>query len=222
MNIPVLYSYYRSSASYRVRIALNLKKIDYEIRTINLIGNSGTHAPQDYLQINPQGLVPLLIHENNHIAQSMAIIEYLDDVWKDYRLLPDNINTRATARQLAQIICCDIHPLNNLRVLDYLKSPLNIEQNAINDWYCHWIMDGLHAFEKTIEKHNNNYDFCLSDEPGIADLFLVPQLYNARRFGCDTSSFRNLTRIENHCLELPAFVNASPENQPDNPKTGLN
>lgn len=209
----ILYSYFRSSAAYRVRIALNLKNVDYQIRTVHLLKNGGEQFKADYLALNPQGRVPALVLQNTVLTQSMAIVEYLEEVNPAPPLLPTDATARAYVRALAQIIACDIHPLNNLRVLNYLKETLNYERKDV--WYKHWIEDGFAAFEQLLHKRENRGRFCFGDKPGMADVFLIPQVYNALRFDCDMSRFPLISAIYQQCMHEAAFIKAAPENQPD-------
>ena len=209
----ILYSYFRSSAAYRVRIALNLKKIDYEIRPVHLLKNGGEQFNADYLALNPQGRVPVLMVENTVLTQSSAIIEYLEEAYPNPPLLPDNAIERAYVRALAQIIACDIHPPNNLRVLDYLKGSVKDEfQQA---WRSHWIQEGFAAIEQLLQKNDYWGSFCFGDTPGMADAFLIPQVYNALRFECEMENFPLISGIYQNCMQEIAFSNAAPENQPD-------
>lgn len=216
----ILYSYWRSSASYRVRIALNLKGLDYDIHPVNLLGNE--HRSEWYLKINPQGLVPTLVDADFDadavIGQSLAIIDYLDEAYPWAKLLPDghagSWASRAHIRQLAHIIACDVHPLQNPRVLREMKG----RGYSWNDdsWRCHWIADGFAAYEKLAKRYSGNFSF--GNKPTLADCCLIPQVYNALRFGCDLSPYPNIRLIYDHCMQLEAFQKAAPENQPDAPK----
>lgn len=209
----ILYSYFRSSAAYRVRIALNLKNINYEIRPVHLLKNGGEQFKADYLALNPQGRVPVLVVQNRVLTQSSAIIEYLEEVYPDPPLLPANVMERAYVRSLAQIIACDIHPLNNLRVLNYLKASLKYEfQQA---WRSHWIQEGFTAVEQLLQTSDDRGRYCFGDKPGLADVFLIPQVYNALRFDCEMKSFPLIGAIYQNCMREVAFSNAAPENQPD-------
>lgn len=208
-----LYTYYRSSASYRVRIAMSLKGLKYESKFIHLPGKE--HKSDQFLALNPQGLVPVLELDGQLIHQSLAIIEYLDAMYPKPALLPDNELEKAKVRAVAQIMACDIHPLNNLRVLQYLKNELNHEQEQVDEWYRHWVIEGFKALENIIVANNSNGHYCFGDTPGLADICLVPQMYNARRFNTDLSAFPNLMRIDKFLCSLPAFQQASPENQAD-------
>ncbi len=206
----VLYSYWRSSAAYRLRIALNLKALDYETVSVSLI--DGEHQQPDYLAINPQGLVPFLIDGDVSIGQSMAILEYLDERYTQVPLLPANAQARALARQIANIISCDIHPLCNLRVLKYLQQPLSASDSEKQQWYAHWVSSGFVAIEALLESHKA-YDFCVGDTPSFADICLVPQVYNAHRFNISLDRFPRISAIAQHCNEWPAFANAAPDSQ---------
>lgn len=216
MSGLTLYTYWRSSAAYRVRIALNLKQLSYESQYINLLPPNNENQQADYLQLNPQGLVPTLVHKQHSITQSLAIIEYLEENYPNHPLLPETAEERAFCRSLALIVACEIHPLNNLQVLDYLNERFKISAAAKNKWYQHWVEQGLKAMESHLEKTPGK-DFCLSNHPSLADVFLIPQMYNAKRFGCNLSPYPRLRRIEENCLDLSAFKKARPENQADNP-----
>lgn len=210
----VLYSYFRSSASFRVRIALNLKGIDYQIRAVHLVKDGGQQYQPDYLALNPQGLVPVLADGDIVLSQSSAIIEYLEEKFPDPPLLPSAMIDRAYVRSLAQVVACDIHPLNNLRVLKYLKKNLYLD-DADKSWYFHWMRGGFTALEQHLITHANNDQFCFGDTAGFADAFLIPQVYNALRFGFDLQAFPIISNIYHHCMQQSAFINAAPENQPD-------
>lgn len=210
----VLYSYFRSSAAYRVRIALNLKDVEYQIRPVHLIEDGGEHRQEDYCRLNPQGLVPTLVIGTTVLAQSSAIIEYLEEVYPNPALLPDSAEDRAYIRQLAQIIACDIHPLNNLRVLNFLKSTME-DYSDTKIWYRYWVHEGLQAFESLLEKHRSSGRFCFGDKVGMADVFLIPQIYNAKRFQCELAMFPLIQSIYENCRNIEAFSNAAPENQLD-------
>jgi maleylacetoacetate isomerase len=209
----ILYSYFRSSAAYRVRIALNLKNIDYEIHPVHLLKNGGQQFNTDYLALNPQGRVPVLVVEDKVLTQSSAIIEYLEEVYPSPPLLPADAVERAYVRSIAQIVACDIHPLNNLRVLGYLKGKLKIDFEQA--WRSHWIQEGLAALEQLLHTHNCSGRFCFGDKPGLADAFLIPQVYNALRLGCEMTNFPLISGIYQNCMQETAFSKAAPENQPD-------
>jgi maleylpyruvate isomerase len=208
-----LHSYFRSSAAYRCRIALNLKGLAHATSFVHLIKDGGQqHAPA-YRALNPQALVPTLEHDGRVVTQSLAVIEYLDEIHPEPPLLPGDAGQRASIRAFALAIACDIHPLNNLRVLNYLKGPLQQGQGAVDAWYRHWVETGLAACQALLPAALGR--FCFGERPTLADACLVPQLYNARRFNCDLSVVPRLLAIDEACLALPAFANAAPEVQPD-------
>lgn len=204
-----LYDYFRSSACYRVRIAANLKELEYELVPIHLLNNGGDQFSHSYREINPQSLVPSLKDDEYILTQSIAIIEYLDEIYPSKPLLPKNPYERAIIRAFALSIAADIHPLNNLRVLTYLKNEFNISETDKNKWYQHWLQLGLSALELQLTTRNK-HEFCFGDEPSLADVCLVPQLFNAKRFDCDLSQFPNLMRVDKSCLALKAFADAAP------------
>ena len=212
-----LYSYWRSSAAYRVRIGLNLKGLEYDTVPVHLVRDGGEQHSAAFRETNPQGLVPVLQHGNRTLRQSMAILEYLDETWPDNALLPATARDRARARGLAQMVTCDIHPLNNLRVLQHLERELGVPQEQRDAWVKHWITTGFDAVEASLAEHLSTGTFCEGDSPGLADCCLIPQVYNARRFGVDMAAYPTVARIEAACLELPAFDAARPERQPDAP-----
>lgn len=212
-----LYGYWRSSAAYRVRIALNLKGLDYEQVPVHLIRDGGEQHAPDYALTHPQKLVPVLQHGERKVRQSLAIMEYLEELWPDPPLLPLAARDRARVRALALLIACDIHPLNNLRVLQYLEREWNAPQPERDEWVRHWIAEGFRAFEAMLVEDLSRGAFCEGESPGIADCCLIPQVYNARRFGVDLEPFPTIRRIEAECLALPAFDAARPERQPDAP-----
>lgn len=218
----VLYSYWRSSAAFRVRIALNLKGLPYELRCVNLVkGDGEQHAPA-YLEINPQGLLPVLLDGDRVIRQSLAIVEYLDEAYEgEAKLLPVTARARARVRALAQLIACDIHPLGNQRVLKYLDREFNTPEVERERWVRHWISSGLAAFEQLLADSPSTGVFCEADSPGLADLCLVPQIYNAHRWGVDLSRWPHLRRVHAACMERVAFRHAAPEAQPDAPQPAL-
>ncbi|WP_136066362.1 maleylacetoacetate isomerase [Modicisalibacter radicis] len=209
-----LYGYFRSSAAYRVRIALNLKGLDYALVAVNLV--DGEQHGGDNLARNPQGLVPTLETDNGTLlAQSLAICEYLDEHHPEPPLLPADTEARARVRALAQAIACEIHPLNNLRVLEYLTGELGLDETAKHGWYRHWISEGFEALEALLADSPATGAFCHGDTPTLADACLVPQVFNARRFECDLSAYPTLRRIAAHCDTLDAFQRAAPAAQPD-------
>ncbi len=214
-----LYTYFRSSCAYRVRIALNLKSLAYEPRLVHLLRGGGEQQGGDYLRLNPQGLIPTLVDGDIVLTQSLAIVEYLEEKYPSPPLLPARPEHRAYVRALAQIIACDIQPINNRRVLNYLRERLDHDDEAIRNWCRHWIGLGLEAFESWLQKQRQPSPFCFGDAPTLADVCLVPQIYNARRVGCDLSGFPILTRVAAHCLDLEPFQRAAPEQQPDSAGT---
>ena len=203
----VLYDYFRSSACYRVRIALNLKGLAYDSMPVSLLDNA-QRAPE-YLSKNPQGLVPALLDGEQLLTQSLAICEYLEETYPQPALLPNDAIGRARVRALALSIACDIHPLNNLRVLRRLEAQFAADQAGKDAWYQHWIQSGFEAFEQQIQSTHGHY--CFGDTVTLADLALVPQVYNARRFNCDLSAYPTMLAIEQRCLALDAFARARPE-----------
>jgi len=211
-----LYTYWRSSAAYRVRIALHLKGLAFESVPVHLVQGGGEqHAPA-YVARNPQHLVPTLEHGDDVLTQSLAIIEYLDEVFPETPLLPNDAVSRQRARALAQLVACDIHPLGNLRVLQYLERDLGLPGEARARWITRWVQDGLAAYEAMLARSGAG-DFSVGDAPTIADCALVPQLYNARRFSIDLTPYPHILRIDATCAALPAFVAAAPERQADAP-----
>jgi maleylacetoacetate isomerase len=210
-----LFSYWRSSAAYRVRIGLNLKGLPHQITPVHLVREGGEQHSAAYAALNPQELVPTLRHGDRVLQQSMAILEYLDEVFPPTPLLPGDVEGRARVRALAQLVACDIHPLNNLRVMQYLERTLQANAGARTQWTLHWMAEGLAAMETLLAGHAATGTFCHGDRPGLADACLVPQLYNAHRFGLDLAPYPTLQRIEAACLALPAFDAARPENQID-------
>lgn len=208
-----LYGFFRSSAAFRVRIALNLKGLAYEDAFIHL--RRGDQRADGYLSVNPQGLVPALQIDGDTLTQSMAIVEYLDETHPDPPFLPADPLRRARVRALAAIVTCDIHPINNLRVLRYLSRPLGHDQAAIETWYNHWIASGFAALERLLANDARTGEFCDGDRPGLADIALVPQVVNAERYRLDLSSYPCISRIHATCMKLDAFAAAHPQNQPD-------
>ena len=210
-----LYDYFRSSAAYRVRIALNLKDVKLADRTFVHL-RMGSQRAQDYLALNPQGLVPALeLDDGRVLTQSLAIIEYLDETHPSPPLLPKDAAGRARVRAIALGIACEIHPLNNLRVLNYLTGTLGATDVQRNGWYKYWVDVGFEALERQLERDDDTGTFCHGESPTLADVCLVPQLANARRFKVDVSPYPTLTRIEAACNGLPAFAQAAPSQQPD-------
>lgn len=212
----IIYEYFRSSAAFRLRIALNLKGLTPERRYIHLA--NGEQRKGEYKAINPQALVPYLVDGDFTLGQSLAIIEYLDEVHPEPALLPKEVTQRAWVRSVAQMIACDIHPLNNLRVLNYLSDELKVSDEQKNRWYCHWILEGFAALEKVLEGRKDQSTFCLGETPTLADICLIPQVANANRFKCALDAFPKIVDIYQHAMKLSAFNDAQPSKQPDFPK----
>jgi len=208
-----LYTYFRSSAAFRVRIALNLKGLAYETAFIHLA--KGEHRAPAYGAINPQSLLPTLEDGGRLLTQSLAIIEYLEETHPQPPLLPKDPLARARVRSLAMLIACEIHPVNNLRVLTHLKRALGQSEEQVNAWYRHWIADGLAKFEADLARGKDGGRFCHGDQPGMADCCLVPQIFNAQRYQCDTAPFPATMRTFAECMKLEAFDRAQPSKQPD-------
>jgi len=207
-----LYTYYRSSAAFRVRIALNLKGLAYEPRFVHLA--KGEHRKPEYAALNPQGLVPALAEDDGSLlTQSLAIIEYLEEKYPHPPLLPQDARGRARVRSLALLIACEIHPLNNLRTLTHLRKALGQNEDQVTTWYRHWIADGLAKLESDLGTGAGR--FCHGDSPTIADCCLVPQIFNAKRFNCDLAAYPATMRIFAECMQLDAFQRAQPSSQPD-------
>ena len=208
-----LYTYFRSSAAFRVRIALNLKGLAYEPAFVHL--PRGEHRKPGYGALNPQALVPALEDAGRLLTQSLAIIEYLDETQPNPPLLPADPHGRARVRSLAMLIACEIHPLNNLRTLQHLKRALGQNDEQVNAWYRHWIADGLARFEADLAAAKSPGKFCHGNAPTLADCCLVPQVFNAKRYQCDTAPYPNLMRVFDECMTLEAFDRAQPAKQPD-------
>lgn len=210
-----LYSYWRSTAAYRVRIALNLKGATYETRPVHLLRDGGEQHGTAYRALNPQKLIPCLLDCGRAITQSMAIIEYLEETLPTPPLLPVGAVDRARVRALAMAVGCDIHPLGNLRVLQYLEAEWGTNETARAEWSRHWIMVGFNALEAMLSGDPATGRYCHGDTPGLADAFLVPQMYNALRWKVPLDDYPVISRIHAACNELPAFREAAPEAQPD-------
>ncbi|MEQ9725993.1 maleylacetoacetate isomerase [Pseudomonas sp. WHRI 8822A] len=211
-----LYGYWRSSAAYRVRIALNLKGLAYRQVPVHLVRDGGEQNGEAYQALNPQGLVPLLVDEENGgapIAQSLAIIEYLEEIFPVPAILPADPVERAQVRALALHLACDVHPLNNLRVLQYLGRELGVDDAAKNAWYRHWVAAGLAAVEQGVAAYGDT--FSLGTRPGYLEACLIPQVYNARRFDCDLDAYPRILALTARCEALEAFRHAAPDAQPD-------
>jgi maleylacetoacetate isomerase len=214
-NDFALYGYFRSSAAFRARIALNLKGIVPELRFVHLLKDGGQQHTEEYRTLNPQQLIPALVHDGHTITQSLAIIEYLDEIVPEPALLPRDAYGRARARSIAYQIACDIHPVNNLRVNQHLKAAFGADTAAQTAWQRHWISLGFTALETMLARDAETGKFCHGDNPTIADICLVPQMANARRVQLDFSLYPTLVRIEAQALSLAAFDAALPANQPD-------
>ena len=209
------HGYFRSSAAYRCRIAFNLKRLEYDFVPVHLRRGGGEQKSDRYRALNPQALVPTLKNGDLLLTQSLAIIEWLDETFPEPPLLPADKDARAKVRAFAQVIACDIHPLQNLRVLDYLKGELGQDQAAADRWCCRWISDGLSACERLLEREGAAGRFCFGDAPGLAEVCLVPQMFSAERFAVDLTDMPRLREIHAACEALPAFADAHPTRQPD-------
>lgn len=210
-----IFGYYRSTASYRVRIALNLKRLAPESVPVHLTRNGGEQFSASFRELNPQSLVPFLETPDGAFGQSLAIIEYLEERYPQFPLLPTLPGERAFVRQIAGMVACDMHPLNNLRVLQYLTKTAGFSEQAKQEWIVHWNSLGLEALEKTVQNSGFSARFCLGDAPTLADCCLIPQLFNARRFAVDLQPYPRLLEIEHEALQLDAFIRAAPGAQPD-------
>jgi maleylacetoacetate isomerase len=210
-----LYTYFRSSAAYRVRIAVNLKEVPCEFVSVDIRAGTNEHRRPEFLSINPQGLVPALATDEGTVGQSLAIVEYLDEVYPNPPLLPRSPVERARVRAMALAVSCDMHPLNNLRVLSYLRSPLEHDEATVNAWYRHWIAAGFNGLEQEARRATGDGRHMFGSSVTLADVYIVPQMYNARRFKCDLEPYPTLRGICTHLETLPAFAKAAPEAQPD-------
>ena len=208
-----LYGYFRSSASYRVRIALSLKDVDYTLQPVHLRRNEQRAAL--FLERNPQGLVPALEDDGSVLTQSLAIIEYLEERIPEPPFLPPAPADRAWVRAMAQIVACDIHPINNLRILQYLENDLGLDDDARTAWAARWIDEGFSAMEAMLKDDSRTGAHCFGNQPTLADICLVPQVVNSRRFGVELARYPTLARIYENCMRLPAFADQAPERQPD-------
>ncbi|AOI71548.1 maleylacetoacetate isomerase [Burkholderia ubonensis] len=210
-----LYSYFRSSASYRVRIALHLKQLPFDYVPVHLLRDGGQQLKDEYRTLSPDSLVPTLVDGDAALQQSLAIVEYLDETHPEPPLLPKAPLDRAYVRSIALQIACEIHPLNNLRVLKYLKHMLQVPEEAKNDWYRHWIEAGFATLEARLANDPRTGRLCFGDTPTLADICVVPQVFNANRFAIDTSRYPTIQRIYDHAMTLDAFKAAAPGAQPD-------
>ena len=208
-----LYSYFRSSAAFRVRIALNLKGLSYDTQAVHLLKQGGEQHLAEYAAINPSELVPTFLDQQYVLTQSLSILEYLEEAYPKTALLPQNLQQRAKIRTFAQHIACEIHPLNNLRVLQYLEQTLAVSNSEKTAWYQHWIKLGFHSLEQQLQHSNGKY--CFGEQASFADCCLIPQVYNAKRFQIDLTEYPKIQSIYTHCMRLAAFQQAAPEQQAD-------
>jgi maleylpyruvate isomerase len=219
MTLPdqalILHNYFRSSAAYRVRIAMHLKGLSFDYLPVHLTRDGGAQFSPSYSAMNPQQLVPLLDDNGFQLSQSLAIIEYLDEKFPQVRLIPESLEGRARVRQIALAIACDIHPLQNLRVLKYLTGTLGLSEEAKTDWIKHWLQLGLQALEADISRTSSRGQFCYGDHPTLADCALIPQMSSAARFGVDSTAFPTLRMIYERCEAMPEFAAAHPGKQVD-------
>jgi len=212
-----LFGYYRSSSSYRVRIALELKGVDVTHVPVNIMPGVDAQKSSDYMALNPQGRVPFWVEEGFSLAQSNAIIEYIDETSDGSALLPESAQDRAYVRQLVNIICADVQPLNNLPVLQYLKAELGADAAAVKAWYTHWVHAGFEAFEAMLKTSGKMGAYCFGDTPTMADIHLIPQIFNAKRFDVPLTNYPLISAINETALQHSAFIKAAPENQADAP-----
>jgi maleylpyruvate isomerase len=208
------YGYFRCSASFRVRIALNLKGLDYQLKSIHL--RKGHQFAPDYVKLNPQEQVPTLVTDKGeHLVQSPAILEWLEETHPSPPLLPKDAAERARVRALAMVVGCDIHPIDNLRVLTYLQKVLQVSEGQFEDWFNHWIALGFRGLEAMLAGHPNTGTYCHGETPSLADVYLVPQVFNSFRYKLPLAPYPNVKRVFDTCMKLPAFDRAQPKNQPD-------
>jgi len=210
-----LYSYFRSSAAYRVRIALNLKGLPYDYAPVHLLRDGGEQLKPAYRRLNPDAILPTLVDGDNVLTQSLAIIEYLEETHPEPPLLPKSPVDRAYVRSVALQVACEIHPVNNLRVLKYLKHTVGADDATRDEWYRHWVEAGFTTLEEHLASDSRTGKFCFGDTPTVADACLVPQVFNAQRFKIDLTQFPTIQRIHDHASQLDAFVRAAPGVQPD-------
>jgi maleylacetoacetate isomerase len=211
----LLYSYWRSSASYRVRIALELKGLCYEYAPVDFLANGGLQYGADYRCVNPQARVPTLVCEKEVLTQSMAIMEWLEERYPDPALLPNDPGQRARVRAIAQLLVADIQPLQNVSVTRYLREQLKLSEQGVREWLRAWIGRGFGALEELLGQAPQSGDYCMGGAPTLADACLIPQCYSSRRFGVEPELYPRIARIERHCRTLAAFQKAAPEQQPD-------
>jgi len=214
-NDFALYGYFRSSAAFRARIALNLKGIEPELRFIHLLKEGGQQHTAEYKTLNPMELIPALVHDGQLITQSLAIMEYLDEIVSEPPILPKDALGRARVREIACVIACDIHPVNNLRLAQYLKREFHISDEQQANWQRHWITLGFEALEKMLSLSKDTGTYSYGDSPTVADICLIPQIFNARRVNLEVERYPTLSRIFAHAMQHPAFDAAQPKNQPD-------
>ena len=208
-----LYTFFRSSASFRVRIALNAKGLKYEPALVNL--PKGEHLDAKYKSVNPQGLVPALEDGGRVLTQSLAIIEYLDEMHPGPKLLPPDPIDRHYVRAFSQIVACEIHPLNNTRTLKHIRKSYKLDEEGVNAWYRHWIAEGFGMMESFLTEHGKHGKLCFRDQVTMADCCLVPQVFNAQRYDCDLKPYPTVMRIHENCMQLDAFIRAQPSKQPE-------
>lgn len=213
MSDRILYGYWRSSAAYRVRIALNLKGLSYEQRSVHLVKNGGEQHSADFQRLNPNQLVPVLVDGQMTLNQSLAIVDYLDDTYPEVPLTPSDKQQRYLVKAMAQDIAVDMHPLNNLRVLQYLTNTLDVNDDQKSRWYANWIIKGFDALEQRLQQTRGKYS--VGDQVTLVDVCLVPQVYNAKRFNVDLTAYPNICEVTASLNQLPAFADAIPEAQPD-------
>lgn len=213
MSDRILYGYWRSSAAYRVRIALNLKGLSYEQRSVHLVKNGGEQHSADFQRLNPNQLVPVLVDGQMTLNQSLSIVDYLDETYPEVLLTPSDKQTRYLVKAMAQDIAVDIHPLNNLRVLKYLTNTLDVNDDQKSRWYANWIIKGFDALEQRLQQTRGKYS--VGDQVTLVDVCLVPQVYNAKRFNVDLTAYPNICEVTASLNQLPAFADAIPEAQPD-------
>ena len=212
-----LYGYFRSGTSHRIRIAMNLKELEYESVSVNLAKDE--QLEQAFKTLNPQGLVPVVQTDDVRLYQSPAILEWLEEVYPQHPLLPQDSTGRMQVRALSAMIGCDIHPINNRRILQYLRHELTASEEEVMAWCQRWIAEGFDALETLLEADKTRGKFCYGDSPTFADCYLIPQVYSARRFQVDLTPYPNIVAIDEHCHTLSAFIKAEPSNQPDAPQT---
>lgn len=208
-----MYSFFRSGTSHRTRIILNLKKIDYELKPISLIKNE--HRQEFFKSINPQGFLPVIEVDDQVLIQSPAIIEWLEETYPQHKLLPEDTMKRAKVRAIAALVACDIHPINNKRVLEYLRNTLVLDDVQVETWCQHWINEGFNALEKILAQDSTRGAFCVGDQPTLADAYLVAQVDSSTRFKVNLNHYPIIQSIYSACMKLPEFIRAAPNNQPD-------